>query len=67
MWNGYSLPFGADGFAARGHTRPRIPTFGEGKVLQSFTMELETKRVLQFFVPLRVKGPSYKQGFTTGL
>ena len=26
-----------------------------------FTMELETKQVLQFFVPLLVKGPSYKK------
>ena len=36
MWKEYSLPFGADGFAARGHTRPRVPTFGEGKVLRVF-------------------------------
>ena len=25
MWKEYSLPVGADGFAARGHTLPRIP------------------------------------------
>ena len=25
MWEKYRLPVGADGFAARGHTLPRIP------------------------------------------
>ena len=56
MWKEYSLPFGADGFAARGHTRPRIPTFGEGKVLQSFRRNFEAKRFVQFFVTLPARG-----------
>ena len=43
MWKEYSLPFGADGFAVRGHTRPRIPTFGEGKAPQSFRRDFEAK------------------------
>ena len=72
MWKEYSLPFfGADGFAARGYTRPRIPLTGEGKVLQS-TTELETKHFVQIFVSLlvRIQGPLgrtlvQKQGFTT--
>ena len=25
MWNGNSLPVGADGFAGREHSRPRVP------------------------------------------
>ena len=51
---------------ARAHSS-QDPYLGRRQGSSEFTMELETKQVLQFFVPLPVEGPSYKQGFTTGL
>ena len=36
MWKEYSLPFGADGFAARGHTRSGIPRSGGARFFRGY-------------------------------
>ena len=52
MWKEYSSPFGADGFAARGHTRSGIPLSGEGKRFLEVTTEfLNQVRFTVFCAP----------------
>ena len=68
MWKEYSLPFGADGFAARGHTRPGIPL---SRAKAKGFSELRTERSNQVACTIVCaptgEGTFIKQGFTTAL
>ena len=64
MWKEYSLPVGADGFAVRGHTRPRIP-FPRAKArffTRVYDGALKPSSLYQFLCLYKSRDPHTKTG-----
>ena len=68
MWKEYSLPVGADRFAARGHTSPRVPlSRAKARFFGVYDGALKPRSLYNFLCPYQPRDPHTKQGFTTGL
>ena len=56
MWKEYSLHFGADGFAARGHTRPRTPlSRAKARFFRVYDGALKLNSLYNFLCPYQLR------------